>query len=207
VGCSAAFTSGPFKGTSVGEEKVYFLSSQVESSYAYKLYKGQYPDELAKIRYLLNLIRHSENIFIRNKEAFSGARAARWIEFKLYKYPDEASTAIDFVKNLASHSKKTKKPYRVVLNDGSRISLYSVLINELKRLEEFEGNLEKKEVPSEPKDQNPPELAEEPASSVEAPAIENIAAMPVVEGLDSNEALVNNPSYTAAENNPNYQPA
>ena len=123
-------------------EKIYFSRSDVHRSNAYSLYRIQQKTERAKIQYLINMTRDSEHVFIRNKEVFSAQKAAKWIEYKLDRYHDEAKTAYDFATKVACFSKKTGKQYYMVMPDYSLAPVRTIFINELERLDKIDASSE-----------------------------------------------------------------
>lgn len=94
--------------------------------------------EESKIQYLLACVDHSNYGFIRNGGKFSGSQAMQWLRWKR-THPQYRNapilTANDFVNRVADGSKATGRPYEVVLPDGRRENLKSMLGNELLSLE------------------------------------------------------------------------
>ena len=179
---------------------IHLTRSNLKGFYAYQLYENQYKDEMAKIRYLINLIRFSEVTFIRNQEAFSGSKAARWLEFKLYKYPEEAKIAKDFIQNLAAYSKNTKQRYQIVFDDKKHYPMGDILMNELMRLEAFEKERladQKTKEQKEGKEQESKMLT--PSKSLEKMASQN-SPLPT-------QTPMSNPGYPVAGKDSQYQSA
>lgn len=194
VGCSSIFS--PFRKTSNDPGGEYYLGAAIKASYAYQVYVTQYQDERAKIQYLLNLMRYSGAIFIRNNEAFSGRKAARWLEFKLYQFPKEAKTAKAFIENLASHSKKSGKPYQVIFADNSHFPLEVILKNELIRLEKYELRKDNK---------NQGVVQTEDANSMQLQ--ENNTASKAQKSLKISNPIQTPSSVVPSESSPPYTPA
>ena len=94
--------------------------------------------EEGKIDYLMERIRNSKLIFVRNKVEYDSASAATFLRWKLNRWKKKGAkidTAQEFVSTIASSSSMSGQPYAVVLLDGSRHDLKSVLQNELDALE------------------------------------------------------------------------
>jgi len=95
--------------------------------------------EEGKIDYLLERIRTSDLIFVRNKVEYSGPQAAEFLRWKMgrmeKRYHIKINTAQDFVSQVSSGSKMSGQPYSVTLNDGSYHNLQHILQNELAALE------------------------------------------------------------------------
>ena len=95
--------------------------------------------EEGKIDYLLDRVRHSDLLFIRNKVEYQGAGAADFLRWKLNRmekrYHVKVKTAQDFISQVTGGSRTSGEPYTVVLSDGSRHNLQNVLQNELSVLE------------------------------------------------------------------------
>ncbi|MBI4372504.1 MAG: DUF5329 family protein [Candidatus Omnitrophica bacterium] len=95
--------------------------------------------EEGKIDYLLERLRSSRLTFYRNKVEYTGQSAAEFLRWKMNRWKSRYHTKIDmaqdFVVKIASSSKMSGQPYVVVLSDGSRHPLQSVLQNELDALE------------------------------------------------------------------------
>ena len=94
--------------------------------------------EEGKIDYLIERVRTSSLVFIRNQVHYSGPGAAEFLRWKLRRLEKrwhvKVETAQDFVSQVASGSRMSGDPYAVVLGDGSRHDLQDVLQNELNAL-------------------------------------------------------------------------
>ncbi len=94
--------------------------------------------EEGKTDYLLDRIRNSKLIFVRNKVEYDSASAASFMRWKLNRWQKKGlkiTTAQDFITQIASGSKMSGQPYTIILRDGSRHNLQPVLQNELDALE------------------------------------------------------------------------
>lgn len=95
--------------------------------------------EEGKIDYLLERIRDSNLVFIRNRVEFRGAPAANFLRWKLNRFRSRyhitITTAQAFINEIVKGSKTSGEPYVVVMSDGSRSNLQKVLQNELDVLE------------------------------------------------------------------------
>lgn len=95
--------------------------------------------EEGKIDYLLERLRHSQLVFMRNRVEYTGPQSAGFLRWKLDRWKTrhyaKINTAQEFVDRIAGGSKVSGQPYAVVLKDGSRHDLKSVLQNELDALE------------------------------------------------------------------------
>lgn len=94
--------------------------------------------EANKIHYLLNSIRQSDCIFIRNGSQYRGDQAAGWLRWKMHhrQYRDNPIvTARDFVDRVSLQSNTTGQPYEILLPNGKRAKTRDVLANELDALE------------------------------------------------------------------------
>ena len=95
--------------------------------------------EEGKIDYLLERVRKSDFIFIRNKVEHDGRSAAEFLRWKMgrmeRRYHVKIKTAQDFISQVASGSRMSGQPYAVVLSDGTRHNLQNILQNELNALE------------------------------------------------------------------------
>lgn len=123
--------------------------------------------EQEKIRYLLDRVAISDNLFVRNGETHDGKAARQWLLYKSRHWVTGVGTADNFISRVASFSQKTSQPYLVRVSDGRLYSLRSVLKNELARLNDFLTHVRPLQVtvtkPSElPAAQAPPPLAAAP---------------------------------------------
>ncbi len=95
--------------------------------------------EEGKIDYLLERLRRSQLVFVRNRVEYSGAQSAGFLRWKLDRWQTRRNIKIDtaqeFVDRIAGGSKMSGQPYALVLKDGSRHDLKKVLQNELDALE------------------------------------------------------------------------
>ncbi len=69
--------------------------------------------EQAKIDWLLEQIRTSDAVFIRNGSEYDGVKAASHIKSKLWFAGDRVKTAKDFILGVASKSEASGKPYEI----------------------------------------------------------------------------------------------
>ena len=95
--------------------------------------------EEGKIDYLLERVRKSDLIFIRNKVEHDGRSAAEFLRWKLNRlekrYGIKVQAAQDFISQVASGSRISGEPYTVRLKDGTHHNLQKILQNELAALE------------------------------------------------------------------------
>lgn len=94
--------------------------------------------EEGKIDYLMERIQNSKLTFIRNKVEYDSASAASFMRWKLNRWQKKGmkiTTAQDFVSFVSSGSAMSGQPYAVILQDGTRHNLQSILQNELIALE------------------------------------------------------------------------
>jgi hypothetical protein len=101
------------------------------------LTQARHPEnvEFAKIEYLIDRIRHSENAFIRNGESYSPNVAARFLDWKFQRRKKKIENARDFIDQVATVSSTTGKPYLVLLANGTALRVCDLLFNELNFLE------------------------------------------------------------------------
>lgn len=93
--------------------------------------------ERARIEYLLERVSKSPYNFIRNNSRYSGKRGAIHIKWKYYfRSGRQVKTAEEFIDKVATASKKSGRPYLIELPDKRRFPLRSLLLNELKRLDQ-----------------------------------------------------------------------
>jgi hypothetical protein len=74
-----------------------------------------------EIAYLLELIRQSPCIFIRNGSEYDGAAAADHIEAKYAHFRDEIETTEDFIDRAATKSLLSGRPYQVQCASAQKI--------------------------------------------------------------------------------------
>lgn len=95
--------------------------------------------EEGKIDYLLERIRKSDLVFIRNDVEYDGKSSSQFLRWKFgrlkRRYKFKIETAKDFVEQVTSGSRTSGEPYTVILKDGSQHNLQSILQNELNVLE------------------------------------------------------------------------
>jgi len=94
--------------------------------------------EEQKIHFLLNSIKRSEVIFVRNGKHYDGKTAAKWLDWKRRhkQYRDDPIvTAKDFVERVADRSKRSGKFYQLRFEDGRYRKVLDVLRHELVALE------------------------------------------------------------------------
>ena len=102
--------------------------------------KGPQTEE-QKIEYLIRSIEVSGLGFIRNGTAYDSVKAAahlreKWdYSRKRPRLAQYVATARDFIKNIASASSLSKKPYQIVLKDGKQIPSGEWLTKRLEKLE------------------------------------------------------------------------
>jgi hypothetical protein len=69
--------------------------------------------EQKKIDALIEDVRQSNAIFIRNGVEYEAVKAVSHLKFKLFMAGSRVQTVRDFVEGVASHSEETKKPYLI----------------------------------------------------------------------------------------------
>lgn len=120
-----------------------------------------FPTEADKITYLLNGIRDSGCVFIRNGSEYPSGIAANWLRRKKGTREFRETplvSAWDFIFRVASRSRHSGKSYQVVLEDGTCTPTQPVLHNELTALEKALALKEQNKVLLDPL----PEEAREP---------------------------------------------
>ncbi|UTF59343.1 DUF5329 domain-containing protein [Gilvimarinus sp. DA14] len=84
-----------------------------------------------EIQYLIDFVAESGVTFIRNGSEHSAREAAEHLQMKYNRASRYAKDAEGFIDNLASKSSITRRPYQVVLADGTMLNasdwLYSAL--------------------------------------------------------------------------------
>lgn len=95
--------------------------------------------EIRKIEYLLERLRRSKCLFIRNREEHKGEMAVLHMQWKYARYKDEIKTAEDFARKIADGSRKTREDYHIKRADGRIYSSTEILLNELAELDEALG--------------------------------------------------------------------
>lgn len=92
--------------------------------------------EAQKIDRLISYVKNLEGaVFIRNGSEHTTAEAAAHMQLKREKGAKYARTAEDFIRNLASKSSFSGKPYYIRFKDGRTLAAAEVLRKELQRLE------------------------------------------------------------------------
>ena len=91
--------------------------------------------ESLKIRYLLEALKKSHFIFIRNGVLYNGKQAARHFEKKYLIHKWKVHSAREFIHSIASRSLISGELYRVEFPNGETLSLEEVLRNELGKFE------------------------------------------------------------------------
>lgn len=92
--------------------------------------------EAQKIDRLILYVKNLDGaVFIRNGSEHSTAEAASHMQMKREKGAKYARTADDFIRNMASKSSFSGKPYYIRFKDGRTVTAAEVLRKELQRLE------------------------------------------------------------------------
>ena len=111
------------------------IPAAVQEFYA----KRDLTTEEGKIDYLLERLRNSKLLFIRNRVEYTGPQAAGFLRWKLDRWKThhhlKIDTAQEFVDWITSGSKMSGEPYVVILKDGGQHDLRKVFQNELDALE------------------------------------------------------------------------
>ncbi|NIO07397.1 MAG: hypothetical protein GTO40_05120 [Deltaproteobacteria bacterium] len=71
------------------------------------------------IRYLLDYVKHSQVVFIRNNKEHTAGEAEDHMRKKYEHFKDQIKTPEDFIKFAGTKSLLSGRPYRVKLNDGT----------------------------------------------------------------------------------------
>jgi len=74
---------------------------------------GACADAADEIAHLIDAVRHSPCLFLRNGEAYAGTEAADHIAMKYRSQKDEIATAEDFITRAASRSLQSGRPYQI----------------------------------------------------------------------------------------------
>ena len=85
------------------------------------------------IAYLLEFVRTSDVIFIRNGKEHSAEDAVKHIQKKYNHYKKKIKTPEDFIEKSATKSMMSGKLYQIKLNDGTVITCKDWLLAELDR--------------------------------------------------------------------------
>ncbi|MEP6471301.1 MAG: DUF5329 family protein [Acidobacteriota bacterium] len=96
--------------------------------------------EQAKIDFLLNEVKKSVDVFVRNGREYSGARAGGHLATKLRFAGKRVQTATDFILGIASKSEETGKLYEVRTREGLREPLRDWLLARLQLHEKARPN-------------------------------------------------------------------
>ena len=75
--------------------------------------------EQKRIDWLIEEVRHSKGVFIRNGGEYPAAKAVSHLKFKLLMAGKRVQTAKDFIEGVASHSEESGKPYQIRLPGGT----------------------------------------------------------------------------------------
>ena len=76
------------------------------------------PAEQAKIDFLLEEVKKSDDVFVRNGREYSGSRASSHLATKLRFAGKRVQTATDFILGIASKSEESGKLYEVRTREG-----------------------------------------------------------------------------------------
>ena len=127
-----------------------YLDSDEQHSKRLEAFHEKYenPREIHKIQFLLDSVRSSGLIFIRNGIAYENSMAVKWLKRKLHHKrlrTNPIRSAIDFIERCATKSNTTGKPYFVKWDDGKLYESSAILRYELDALEHslVERNLER----------------------------------------------------------------
>lgn len=96
--------------------------------------------EQAKLDFLLNEVKKSDDVFVRNGREYSGARAGGHLATKLRFAGKRVQTATDFILGIASKSEETGKLYEVRTREGLREPLRDWLLARLQLHEKARPN-------------------------------------------------------------------
>lgn len=91
--------------------------------------------EQEKIHALLEYIKKSDLLFIRNGAEYPPARAGEHLEYKLKKAGNRIRTAEEFIRYIASRSVSSGKPYYIKLKNGEVVESAQWLRLKLAELE------------------------------------------------------------------------
>lgn len=84
-----------------------------------------------EVAYLIDFVAHSGAVFVRNGSEHNAQNAADHLAMKYQRAGRYAKTAEDFIDHLASKSSIKRKPYYIILADGTELTshdwLYSAL--------------------------------------------------------------------------------
>ena len=88
-------------------------------------------EEQAKIDWLLEEVRNSKAVFIRNGKEYDATKAVSHLKGKLLFAGSRVQTAKQFIVGLASNSSESGKPYEIRLSDGKQLKLGEWLLDRL----------------------------------------------------------------------------
>jgi hypothetical protein len=98
------------------------------------------PSERQKIEALIEAVGSlKEARFVRNGSAYSADSAAYFLRRKWQANESNVKTALDFIKNVASFSGTSGKPYLIRFNDGKELTSRDFLLGVLARLDQSRG--------------------------------------------------------------------
>ena len=78
--------------------------------------------ETQKIEALIDVVRRTDAVFVRNGKTYDAASAAKLMRYKWKKHKADIATADDFIERAASKSLATGKAYRIRFPDGTETS-------------------------------------------------------------------------------------
>lgn len=93
--------------------------------------------ERYKVDFLFERLRHSPYTFLRNGAPYSGQKAANHLLWKYRRRTSTIPTARRFAEELGSRSSETGELYMVQTSAGHLYPLRDILLNELRRLEDY----------------------------------------------------------------------
>ncbi len=99
----------------------------------------QHMVERSKIDYLIEAIRNSSFVFVRNGSPYSGKKAAAHLMWKYHQQISRIETAQEFVEKIGTRSSLSGEFYLVKYSNGHTYPLRDILLNELHRLENCLG--------------------------------------------------------------------
>lgn len=73
--------------------------------------------EQKRIDWLIEEVRSSRGVFLRNGEEYQASKAVSHLKFKLMMAGKRVQTVKDFIEGVASHSQESGKPYQIRLPD------------------------------------------------------------------------------------------
>ncbi len=75
--------------------------------------------EQKRIDWLIEEVRNSKGVFLRNGGEYPATKAVSHLKFKLLMAGRRVQTAKDFIEGVASHSEESGKPYQIRLPGGT----------------------------------------------------------------------------------------